>query len=348
LEHPRVGVLLVNLGSPAAPTAPALRAYLKQFLSDRRVVDLPRPLWWPLLHGLVLPLRAPRSAELYRRVWTEQGAPLLAISHRQAALLGQRLGSTFAVAVAMRYGEPSLAAGLRELADAGVERLVVVPMFPQYAEATVGSIRAELPAALARAGLALPTTWVEPFPEAPDYIAALAARLAERAPLHSVDHVVFSFHGLPQKQVDRGDPYRVQCEATARALAAKLELPARRWTLVFQSRFGPAAWLQPYADVAVPALAASAPRVLVACPGFTADCLETLDEIGSVLAETFRAAGGGELLLAEGLNDHPLWIATLERLVRERAAAPAGDAAHHARAGLGAHRGAGLGAVHAA
>jgi len=318
--HPRVGVLLVNLGSPAAPTAPALRKYLRQFLSDRRVVDLPRVFWWPLLNGIILPLRAPRSAELYRRVWTDKGPPLVSISRRQAALLRERLGDGFAVSIAMRYGEPSIDAGLRELESAGATRLVVVPMFPQFAEATVGSIRAEVPAALARIGSRLTAEFVEPFPVAPDYIDALAAQMIERADPAGVDHVVFSFHGLPQKQVDRGDPYRIQCEATARALAARLQLSPERWTLVFQSRFGPAPWLQPYADVAVPALAASAKHVLIACPGFTADCLETLDEIGNVLAETFRAAGGSELMLASCVNEHPLWIAALERLVRERAA----------------------------
>jgi ferrochelatase len=321
-----VGVLLVNLGSPAAPTAPAVRRYLRQFLSDPRVVDLPRVLWWPLLHAVILPLRAPRSAELYRRVWTADGPPLLAISRRQAALLQARLGTGYAVTAAMRYGEPSLAAGLAELGAHGIGRLVVVPMFPQFAEATVGSLRAELPRALRRAAraearlAAVPEpALVAPFPDAPDYIAALAARVRERSDPRAVDHVVFSFHGLPQKQVDRGDPYRRHCEATAHALAAALGLPAGRWTLAFQSRFGPQAWLQPYADAIVPSLAAHAPRVLVVCPGFAADCLETLDEIGHVLAERFRAAGGKELLLAPCLNDHPLWIATLERLVQEAA-----------------------------
>ncbi len=322
MGHPLVGVLLVNLGSPSAPTPAALRAYLRQFLSDRRVVDLPRVFWWPLLNGVIVPLRAPRSAELYRRVWTDQGPPLLATSRRQASLLRERLGDGFAVSIAMRYGEPSIDAGLRELAAAGATRLVVVPMFPQYAEATVGSIRAEVPAALVRVGSRLTPAFVEPFPAAPDYIDALAARLVERAPLDSVDHVVFSFHGLPQKQVDRGDPYRTHCEATARALAERLQLTPARWTLVFQSRFGPAPWLQPYADVAVPALARSAPRVLVSCPGFTADCLETLDEIGNVLARSFVEAGGRELLLASCLNDHPIWISTLERLVRHVTDAP--------------------------
>ena len=374
MRQPPIGVLLVNLGSPAAPTAPAVRAYLRQFLSDRRVVDVPRLLWWPLLRGVILPLRAPRSAALYRRVWTEDGPPLVSISRRQARLLGERLGPGFAVACAMRYGQPSLDAGLADLLARGAARLIVLPMFPQYAEATIGSIRAELPAALARVARArrrlaaragrddappragtdaLAITGsgarpgagtspgasgdgfsdvrvVDPFPTAPGYIEALAARLTERAALDDVDHVVFSFHGLPQKAVDRGDPYRTQCEATARALAERLALPPRRWTLVFQSRFGRAPWLQPYADVLVPALAASAPRVLVSCPGFTADCLETVDEIGHVLAGSFRAAGGRELLLAEGLNEHPLWIGALERLVRERAGQPAPAGAHAA------------------
>jgi len=312
-----VGVMLVNLGSPAAPTAPAVRRYLREFLSDPRVVDMPRLLWLPLLYGIILPVRSGKSAALYRRVWSEEGAPLIAISRRQADALAERLGDGWAVAHAMRYGEPSIPTVLGSLLEQGVERIVVVPMFPQEANATVGSVRAAVLDQVARMRPDLDLQFVPPHFEDAGYIEALADRCSEAAGPDRFDHTVLSFHGLPQKQVDRGDPYRDHCERTARALAERLQLEPDSWSLAFQSRFGPAPWLQPYADVLVRSLAERAPRVLVSCPGFTADCLETLDEIGEVLGADFRAAGGEELRLVPSLNDSPLWIAALERMVRE-------------------------------
>jgi ferrochelatase len=309
--------MLVNLGSPAAPTAPAVRRYLREFLSDPRVVDMPRLLWLPLLYGIILPVRAGKSAALYQRVWSEEGAPLIAISRRQARALAERLGDGWLVEAAMRYGEPSIGSVLDGLLERGVERLVVVPVFPQEANATVGSVRAAVAEQVARARPGLDMRMVPPHFEDAGYIEALADRCSEAAGADQFDHTVLSFHGLPQKQVDRGDPYRDHCERTARALAARLELEPDAWSLAFQSRFGPAPWLQPYTDVLVRSMAERAPRVLVSCPGFTADCLETLDEIGEVLGEQFRAAGGEELRLVPSLNDSPLWIAALERMVRE-------------------------------
>jgi ferrochelatase len=309
--------MLVNLGSPAAPSAPAVRRYLAEFLSDPRVVDLPRALWLPLLYGIILPLRSGKSAALYRRVWTPDGAPLLAISASQARALGARLGPDWCVRAAMRYGAPSIAQVLAELVGQGIGRLVVLPMFPQHANATVGSVHAAVTAECARHQPDLPLSIVPPHPVHEGYIAALAACCRQAAGTERFDHTVFSFHGLPQSQVDRGDPYRDQCAATAQALADTLELTPADWSLAFQSRFGPAAWLQPYTDVLVRSLAERAPRLLVACPGFTADCLETLDEIGTVLAADFRRVGGKELRLVPALNDSPLWIEALERMVRE-------------------------------
>jgi ferrochelatase len=283
-----VGVLLVNLGSPEAPTAPALRRYLRQFLGDRRVVTLSPLLWQPLLNLVILPLRSPRSAELYRRVWTEEGAPLIAISRRQQGLLQQELGGGWRVALAMRYGRPSIDDGLDELQAAGIEHVVALTMFPQYAEATVGSVQAALEEAVARRS-GLSADVVPPYYE---------------------------------DGVDRGDPYRTHCEATAEALASRLDLAGDSWSLVFQSRFGPQPWLQPYADQYVPALAERHPRVLVSTPGFPADCLETIDEIGEILAEQFLAVGGEELRRVPCLNEHPRWVQAMGALVR--AARPAG------------------------
>lgn len=321
---PPLGVLLVNLGSPDAPTAPALRRYLDQFLSDPLVVDLPRWLWLPLLRGVILRRRAPHSAELYARVWGPDGAPLLAISRRQARALDTALGDDARVVVGMRYGEPSLLAGLRSLRDAGCGRVVCLPMFPQEAGATVGSVRLEFERALGELGWDPPQAIVPPHPEDDGYLAALAGRVrAAREVLPDggrVDLHLFSFHGIPLSQVRRGDPYPEHCRATAEGLAAKLGLAPDAWRLVYQSRFGPAPWLQPYADETVRALAATHKRLLVACPGFTADCLETLDEIGEVLAADFRAAGGERLDLVPCLNDDPAWVAALRDLVRASAA----------------------------
>lgn len=317
---PPTGVLLVNLGSPSAPTTAALRDYLREFLSDPRVVTLPPLLWQPILRAVVLPRRAPRSAELYRRVWTDAGSPLVAIGRRQSAALAARLGSGWRVALSMRYGRPSLDEGLRDLLDAGCRRLVLLPLFPQDAEATTGSVRAAARERLAR--LDGSVTLLEPpaWPEDPDYVAAVAERCRAAAAGRPVDHHVFSFHGLPRRVVERGDPYAGHCTRTAHALARALGLHEGQWTLVWQSRFGPVEWLRPYATEAVPALAARHPRVLVSCPGFLADCLETLDEIGHLLARDFRDAGGEELVLAECANDHPRLVTALERLARGAAA----------------------------
>jgi ferrochelatase len=310
------GVLLTNLGSPDGPDVRSVRRYLKEFLSDPMVVDVPRLIWWPLLRGVILPFRGPKSAELYRRVWTDEGSPLLAESRRQARGLTERLADQgITVELAMRYGSPSLEEGLARLAERGCDELVLLPAFPQDAGATVGTLVRRVKELLEIGSWKPRLTVVPPFPTDPGYIAAVASRVRETRVTNPTDHVVFSFHGLPLKQVLCGDPYRDHCEATAVALAAELGLEADGWTLVYQSRFGPAEWLQPYADQAVPELASRYPRILVACPGFAADCLETIDEIGEVLAEQFRAAGGTELTLVPSLNDHPRWLDALVELV---------------------------------
>ncbi len=304
-----VGVLLSNTGSPQAPTAPALRAYLAEFLSDPRVVDLPRWLWWPILHGVVLRSRPRRSAALYQRLWTDQGAPLIHISQLQTRALGERLGPGFVVAMGMRYGEPSMATAVEQLRAAGCQRVIVLPMFPQFAEATVGSILAAAAPLLGN----LPWAEVPPFFADHDYIAALARTIeAER----NDEHLLISFHGLPMRQVRRGDPYPEHCRHTAEQLAEQLGLGPHQWSLSFQSRFGPGRWLEPATDALVCELAAAHPQLLVACPGFTADCLESLDEIGCELAKTFREAGGQSLRLVPCLNDDPDFMDCLAKLVR--------------------------------
>jgi ferrochelatase len=311
-------VLLANVGSPDGPDPRAVRRFLAEFLSDPQVVDLPRALWLPLLRGVVLPLRSKSSARLYARIWTSEGSPLLVHSRRQRDLLASRLGSDFSVALGMRYGRPSLASAIDELSDAGCRRVVLVPLFPQESFSTTGSVRAETERRVREGGGRVDLRTVRACFEDAGYIRALAQRVRDaRAGAH-VDHHVFSFHGLPEKSVARGDPYRGQCEATARSLALELSLSDAEWTLAYQSRFG-RSWLRPFTDEVARALAGRGFSVLVATPGFAADCLETLEEIGIRLRETFRSAGGRELIVVPALNDQPAWIDTLARLVREEA-----------------------------
>jgi ferrochelatase len=316
-----VGVLLSNIGSPDAPTPRAVRRYLREFLGDPDVVRANRVVWWFVLNGLVLPLRSRSSARLYASIWTARGSPLIDISRTQAQMLARELGPGFRVALGMRYGNPSLGAGLDELRRAGCARVVLVPMFPQYSRATTGSIEKAAREAIESSHGALALDVVPPWFDDADYVACVAERVRDAQRPDPFDHVVISFHGLPVRSIAEGDPYRDQCVATAGALARALELGPEQWTLVYQSRFGREPWLEPYAAVTLPALARRYPRVVMVCPGFTADCLETLEELRVQLARSFREAGGRELTVVPCVNDQPQWIETLARLVRRRSAA---------------------------
>lgn len=311
----RTGLLLVNLGSPEAPTESALRAYLAQFLSDPLVVDWPRWLWWPILHGIILRVRPRKSAALYARVWSATGSPLVATTQAQARHLVDRLGPDVAVAVAMRYGKPSLQDGLGALRGAGVGRVLVLPLFPQETAATTGSVRAALAPALAKLGWDTEVEVLPGFHDDPGYVAAVAASVREADADFAADHLIVSFHGLPAR---RGRRYAGRCATTYHALLARLGRSERDTSLCFQSRFGPERWLTPATDRRAIELAPTHPRLLVVCPGFAADCLETLDEIGHELSRDFREAGGEELRLVPGLDERADWIDVLERLVRER------------------------------
>lgn len=315
--NPRRGVLLVNLGSPAAPTPAALRRYLKQFLSDRRVVNLPPLLWQPILRGIILTTRPRRSARLYQSVWTAEGAPLVVNTRCQAAGLATRLaGQGVAVAFAMSYGAPSLAQGLAQLA--GCERVLVLPMFPQHSASTQGAVFDALAAAL-RPAMRLPTLhFVADFHDHPGYIGALAASVRAHWAAHGRgDRLLMSFHGLPQRNVDRGDPYAGQCARTARLLADALDLKDDQWQLAYQSRFGKARWLEPATDATLRAWGAQGlARVDVVCPGFVADCLETLEEIAIGGRHIFQAAGGGQFQYIASLNDSPAWLDALADMAR--------------------------------
>jgi ferrochelatase len=324
---PRVGVLLVNLGTPDAPTAAAVRRYLAQFLADPRVVEIPPLLWQPLLHGVILRVRPARSARKYAAIWTEAGSPLLAHSVRQKLLLQGALGERLkalglppdfvAVELAMRYGNPAVAQAMDRLREAGADRILVVPLYPQYAASTTASAM-DAVYAYTRDVRRMPALRaLDCFHDDPGYIRALAAVVNGYWMKHGrPERLVLSFHGLPRRVLELGDPYHCHCQKTARLLARELGLTPGSHVVTFQSRFGKAEWLQPYtASVLADLGRQGLRRVDVFCPGFAADCLETLEEIGIEGKQTFLAAGGREFHALPCLNDHPLWIAALTDLV---------------------------------
>jgi ferrochelatase len=321
-EVAAVGVLLTNVGTPEAPTASALRRYLRQFLSDPRVVELPRPLWWLILNLLVLPLRPRRSARLYAKVWTPDGSPLLVISRRIAAgvesALHTAIGTPLHVALGMGYGSPSIGSALRELRAKGCRRIVVLPLFPQYASPTTGSTFDAVAVELATWRWVPELRLVGSYHDDPAYVAALAAAIRELWEREGVpDRLLLSFHGLPRKAFLAGDPYFCHCQKTARLLREALDWPEHRVPVAFQSRFGREPWLQPYTDATLRALGQSGvASVDVACPGFAADCLETLEEIALLNRDVFLAAGGRRYRYVPALNERPDHVAALAGIVR--------------------------------
>jgi ferrochelatase len=305
------GVLVVNLGSPEAPTKPALRRYLAEFLWDPRVVEVPRPVWWAILHGIILRTRPAKSAAAYRGVWDQlgEGAPLLAVSRRQQAGLERRLAERFdgpvTTALAMRYGSPSIADGLAELNRAGARRILVLPLYPQYSGSTAASVFDAVTAELRTWRWVPEVRFVQHYHRDPAYIGALAASVREHWAEHGRgDKLVMSFHGVPKRYLLAGDPYHCQCQATGRLLAEALGLGDDDWRLTFQSRFGRAEWLQPYTDATMRTLPKEGVGTVdVICPGFSADCLETLQEIDDENREYFLAAGGEHFRYIPALND---------------------------------------------
>jgi len=317
----KIGVLLSNLGTPAAPTAAAVKPYLAEFLSDRRVVDRPRWLWLPVLYGVILQLRPRRSAHAYQKIWMSEGSPLLVYTRRQQAGLQQLLPPDVPVVVAMRYGQPSLASGLKQLRDAGVERVVVLPLYPQYSVSTTASTFDAIADVWRRWPHLPELRMVMDYHAEEAYIEALANSVREYWQQHGRgERLLLSFHGTPQSMRAAGDPYYDQCQTTARLLAQHLGLDNDRCQLTFQSRFGPEAWLQPYTDKTLEALGAEGiGRIDVLCPGFPADCLETLEEIAMMNREVFIEAGGKEYHYIPALNDRSEHIAMLAVLVQQTA-----------------------------
>ena len=325
-DHPsvasgRIGVLLVNLGTPDAPTPSAVRRYLGEFLSDRRVVEIPPLLWQPILRGIILRTRPRKSAHAYNQVWTEAGSPLAAITRAQCEQLRERLApDRVMVAYAMRYGRPAIAAEIDALKQAGCERILLAPLYPQYCAATTATANDAAFAALAAMRWQPAMRTLPPYHDDPGYIAALAGSVEDAlAKLDFVpDRIVASFHGMPRRTLELGDPYHCHCQKTARLLGERLSIPL---TISFQSRFGRARWLEPATDTTLAALPGEGvKRVAIVAPGFSADCLETLEEIALRGRDTFLAAGGTDFAYLPCLNASGTGIDMLETLVRRELA----------------------------
>ena len=316
----RTAVLLVNLGTPDAPTAPALRRYLAEFLSDPRVVEIPRLVWWPLLHGIILRTRPAKSAAKYASVWMPEGSPLAVWTQRQTAAVAAQLaalGHDVIVDHAMRYGNPSLPSVLDHLRAQGATRVLVLPLYPQYAAATTASISDKVLQWATQTRRMPELRFVAEYHADDAYIGALAERVTSHWAAHDRgERLLLSFHGVPHRSLLLGDPYHCQCLKTARLLGERLGISKDTLLVTFQSRFGKAKWLEPYTEPTLRALAAQGVKsVDVMCPGFVADCLETLEEIAQEASEAFTQAGGKTFNYIACLNDQPVWIKALTGLV---------------------------------
>jgi ferrochelatase len=324
---PKIGVLLVNLGTPDEPTPAAVRRYLAEFLTDRRVIEIPSPLWRPVLHGAILRTRPKRSAAKYALIWSKDGSPLLVHGVKQRTLLlgllGQRLKATglpsdyVVIELAMRYGRPSIASAIDALRAAGCDRILALPLYPQYAASSTASALDAVYDHATRMRRMPALRAIDSFHDDAGYIKALAQNINDYWVRHGRPaKLVLSFHGVPRRTLDRGDPYHCQCQKTARLLVGELGLDKNQYAISFQSRFGAAEWLKPYTANTLAELGrAGTARVDVCCPGFVADCLETLEEIGIEGKRTFLGAGGKDFHLIPCLNEHPMWIAALADLV---------------------------------
>ncbi|KAA1188463.1 ferrochelatase [Pseudohalioglobus sediminis] len=319
----RVGVLITNLGTPDAPEKKSLRRYLKQFLSDPRVVEIPRLLWWFILNLVILNIRPSRSAAAYKTVWTERGSPLMFHTRDQAEhlrqALGERFGDQVIVDFAMRYGSPSFADVIDRMMAEGVTRLLVLPLYPQYSCATTGSTFDAVAEEFTRRRSVPSLRFVSRYYDHADYIGAMALSIRAFQREHgTADKLVFSYHGTPQRYCDQGDPYYCECIHTSQLIAELLDLPEDSYMTTFQSRFGREAWLQPYTDETLKSLPGKGVKsVQIVCPGFSADCLETIEEIGEENREYFMEAGGESYQYIPCLNSEPEHIAVLAQIAEE-------------------------------
>jgi len=343
-KAPRAAVLMVNLGTPDAPTAPALRRYLRQFLSDPRVIEVPKPIWWFILNGIILPFRAPKSARAYASVWTEHGSPLLVQNRALAQKLEKDLHKTLPrvdVMLAMSYGQPSIDQAIDRLRAENIQRLLVLPMYPQYSATTTASVFDAVTRSLSRLRWLPEVRFINDYCNEPAWLDAIADSIKRyRAEHGSAEQLVFSFHGIPKRNLLAGDPYYCQCQASARQIIDRLGLPDGSWTTTFQSRLGKAEWLKPYTDKTLQTMARNGTRhVQVICPGFSIDCLETLEEIKEENREEFLEAGGERLDYIPCLNDSDAHVSLLADLCRKHGQGwpefagqkATGDAEHEAR-----------------
>lgn len=335
----RTGVLLINVGTPDSPQPADVRRYLKQFLSDPRVVDLPALLRWLLLHGVILPLRSRRSSELYQKIWQPEGAPLFMNSEALRQALMAKMGEPYAIALGMRYGSPSIAEGIEELLQQGVQRLILLPLFPQYSSAATGSAMEEALRILAGKINIPEIHMIHEFHEHPAYINALSNLIEPALSEFKPDFTLLSYHGLPERQIHHSENhasvacdlktpcpsigatnqfcYRAQCYATSRLLAQELNLPAHAYDVAFQSRLGRVPWIKPYTDEYLPKLAKQGiKRLMLISPGFVADCLETLEELNIRAREQWLHLGGEALQVIPCLNAHPAWVTAVEGIIK--------------------------------
>ncbi len=320
IPAPKVGVLLTNLGTPDAPDAKAVRRYLAEFLSDPRVIEIPKLAWQPILHGIILRTRPKKSAHAYAQVWSEEGSPLAAITARQAKALQARFGDSVIVDHAMRYGNPAIRQAIDRLFAAGATRILVAPLYPQYCAATTASALDATFAAIAANRWQPALRTLPPYHDDPHYIAALKADLERQLAAldFTPDRLLLSFHGMPKRTLQLGDPYHCHCRKTARLLGEAMTIPV---DVAFQSRFGPAKWLEPATDDTLKAYpVAGVKKIAIAAPGFSADCLETIEELGIRGREDFVAAGGTHFARLDCLNDSDAGMAMLDAIIRRELA----------------------------
>lgn len=322
-QSDKIGILVTNLGTPQAPTKKALKPYLKQFLSDPRVVEFPRLLWWLILNGVILNIRPARSAHAYKTVWTDQGSPLLVHTKNQAKALSKSLknthGDTIELAFAMRYGQPSIEEAINELIDKGVRKLLVVPLYPQYSASTTASTFDAIAEDFCKRRWLPDFRFISHYHDNAAYIKALANTVRQHWQEHGkADKLLMSYHGIPKRYLDNGDPYHCECHKTSRLLAEALSLGKDDYMTVFQSRFGREEWLQPYCDKTLQALPEQGVKaVQIICPGFSADCLETIEEIGIENRDYFLEAGGERYEYISALNDGDEHIHMLHKLIED-------------------------------
>lgn len=313
------GLLLVNLGTPDAPTSPAVRRYLAEFLADPRVIEIPPFLWKLILHGIILRVRPKKSAALYQSVWQDEGSPLLVISRQQQAAVQQELGDNVRVKLGMRYGNPSIAGALREFQDEGIDRIIIFPLYPQYAAPTTGTVFDAVARELMTWRRVPALTFIDGYFDNSFYLAALSNSIREHIDQHGVPQkIIFSYHGMPKRNYDLGDPYYDFCTRTTALVAEQLGLDADICLSTFQSRFGYAEWLQPYTDKTLESLPASGIKnIAILSPAFSADCLETLEELAVENREIFMHAGGESYHYIPALNDRADHIHALAEVVKQ-------------------------------